>query len=374
MFRSIKLVPITLVAVLAGMSTTSRTSCAATAESIITNKGVVELETGRAPDLSTRMAEEIAAIIDDGTTRRVVPVIGKGPFQNLTDLKYLRGIDLAIVPADALDVAREQRLLPGIESSLTYVAKLYNEEFHLLARGDIKTVADLADQTVNVDLKGSSTSITATRLLGLLHVNSKLANDDRETALQKLRKGESAALAFVAAKPDPFFNRLTTGNGLHLLSIPLNEAIVAAYAPSRFTASDYPDLVTGDRPIDTVAVGIVMMAADVRLIPERYRNLSNFINTFFTGFPELLKSGHESKWQEVTITAEFPGWARHPAAQQWLQNNNQIVTAPTAEAMRALFSRFIDERRQSSGGAPMSAADKASLFQQFEAWQRGQAH
>ena len=82
MFRSIKLVPITLVAVLAGMSTTSRTSCAATAESIITNKGVVELETGRAPDLSTRMAEEIAAIIDDGTTRRVVPVIGKGPFQN----------------------------------------------------------------------------------------------------------------------------------------------------------------------------------------------------------------------------------------------------------------------------------------------------
>jgi TRAP-type uncharacterized transport system substrate-binding protein len=373
MFRYTKFVLTAAMAILAGISGTSRTLSAATTEAIIANKGVVELETGRAPDLSVRMAEEIATIIDDGATRRVVPVVGKGPFQNLTDLKYLRGIDLGIVPADALYAAREQKLLPGIES-LTYVAKLYNEEFHLLARGDIKTVADLADQTVNVDLKASSTSITATRLLGLLHVSPKLATDDRETALQKLRNGEIAALAFVAAKPEPFFSRLTTGNGLHLLSIPLNEAIAAAYAPSRLTATDYPGLVTSDRPVDTVAVGNVMMAADVRMIPERYRNLSNFINTFFTGFPELLKPGHDSKWQEVTITAEFPGWARHPAAQQWLQNNNQIAAAPTPEAMRALFSRFIDERRQASGGVAMSAADKASLFQQFEAWQRGQAH
>jgi TRAP-type uncharacterized transport system substrate-binding protein len=365
---------ISVAVVLVGMSVTSRTSYAATAEAMIANKGVVELETGRAPDLSVRMAEEIAAIIDDGATRRLVPVIGKGPFQNLTDLKYLRGIDLAIIPVDALDAAREQKLLPGIESTLMFVAKLYNEEFHLLARGDIKTIADLADQTVNVDLKGSSTSITATRLLGLLHLNPKLANDDRDTALKKLRNGQIAALAFVAAKPDPFFSGLTTGNGLHLLSIPLNEAVTAAYAPSRLTATDYPGLVTGDRPVDTVAVGNVMMAADVRMIPERYRNLSNFINTFFTGFPELLKPGHDSKWQEVTLNVEFPGWTRHPVAQQWLQNNNQIAAAPTPEAMRALFSRFIDERRQSSGGTPMSASDKASLFQQFESWQRGQAH
>ena len=121
----------------------------------IVNRGVVELVTGRAGDVSVRMAEEIAGIVDDGATRRVVPVLGKGSLQNITDLKYLRGIDLAIVPADALEYAREKRLFPGIEGSLTYIAKLYNQELHLLARSDIKTISDLSGQTVNVDVQGS---------------------------------------------------------------------------------------------------------------------------------------------------------------------------------------------------------------------------
>ena len=81
--------------------------------SAVVNRGVVELVTGRAGDVSARMAEEIAGIVDDGATRRVVPVLGKGSLQNITDLKYLRGIDLAIVPADALEYAREKRLFPG---------------------------------------------------------------------------------------------------------------------------------------------------------------------------------------------------------------------------------------------------------------------
>jgi hypothetical protein len=38
-----------------------------------------------------------------------------------------------------------------------------------------------------------------------------------------------------------------------------------------------------------------------------------------------------------------------------------------------MFSRFIDERRLASGGAPMSDQDKAALFQQFQAWRGGQA-
>ena len=84
----------------------------------IANRGVVELVTGRFGDISVQLAEEIAGIVDDGATRRVVPVLGKGNLQNITDLKYLRGIDLAIIPADVLEYARERRLFPGIEGSL----------------------------------------------------------------------------------------------------------------------------------------------------------------------------------------------------------------------------------------------------------------
>src|SRR3982074_2002385 len=104
------------------------------------NRGVVEIETSGAAGISVRIAEALANLIDDGATRRVVPVVGKGSLQSLTDLKYLRGIDMAILQTDVLDYAKEQRLVPGIESSLTYIARLYNEEFHLLADPEVKSV------------------------------------------------------------------------------------------------------------------------------------------------------------------------------------------------------------------------------------------
>src|SRR4026209_2154630 len=72
------------------------------------NRGVVELETARAAGISVQIAEDLANVIDDGATRRVLPVIGKGAVQNITDLKLLRGIDMAIVQTDVLDYARQQ--------------------------------------------------------------------------------------------------------------------------------------------------------------------------------------------------------------------------------------------------------------------------
>src|SRR5438270_150128 len=117
------------------------------------NRGVVELETSGAAGISVRIAEDLANLVDDGATRRVVPVVGKGSLQNLTDLKYLRGIDMAIVQSDVLDYAKEQKLLPGIEASMTYVTRLYNEEFHLLAGANIRNIGELANKKINVDVR-----------------------------------------------------------------------------------------------------------------------------------------------------------------------------------------------------------------------------
>jgi uncharacterized protein len=373
MFRSIARAAAAVAAgvVAAGAVADWHPAHAASQSVVVVNRGVVELETGPADDVSVRMAAEIASIIDDGATRRVVPVVGKGPLQNLVDLKYLRGVDLAIVQTDALDYAKAQNFVPGIEA-LTYVAKLYNEEFHLLARSGIKSVTDLAGQTVNVDVKESGTAATASRLFGLLGVGAKFATDRPAVALEKLRRGEIAAIAYVAAEPAPFFQALKPGGGLHLLNIPLTRAVTAVYAPTRITAADYPNLVAPDQPIDTIAIGNVLMAADLHSIPERNHNLANFIDTFFTGFQGLLAPGYDPKWREVNIAADLPGWTRTPAAAGWLRDNPQVAAAPNPSALQALFSRFIDERRQASGGAPMSASEKNALFRQFETWQRGQ--
>jgi TRAP-type uncharacterized transport system substrate-binding protein len=167
------------------------------------NRGVVEIETARAAGISVRIAEDLANVIDDGATRRVLPVVGRGGLQGLADLKLLRGVDMAILQTDVLDYARRQNLFPGIDYWATYITKLYNEEFHLLARQDINTVADLANQKVNLDQRGAGTAITAARLFDLLKIPVTETNDDQQLALDKLHKGEIAAIAFVAGKPAP---------------------------------------------------------------------------------------------------------------------------------------------------------------------------
>ena len=336
------------------------------------NRGIVELETTRSAGISVRIAEDLANVIDDGATRRVLPVVGKGALENLTDLKLLRGIDMAILQTDVLDYARQQNLFPGIDSWAAYIAKLYNEEFHLLARQDIKTVPDLANQRVNVDLREAGTAITAARLFDLLKIPVTATYDDHDAALEKLRKGEVAAIAFVTGKPAPIFRSLNGNDGLHFLPIPLNPAVTAAYVPTRLTAADYPGLVLNDQPVDTVAVGAVLLAANLQQGSDRYRNQANFVEAFFTGFQSLLEPGHHPKWREVNITAELPGWRRFPPAEQWLQRNVQVASAPNMQDLRAIFSRFIDERQQASGGPPLTQQQKDELFGQFELWQKGQ--
>jgi uncharacterized protein len=336
------------------------------------NRGVVEIETSGSAGISVRMVEDLANLIDDGATRRVLPVVGKGALQILVDLKYLRGIDMAILPTDVLEYARAQRLSPGIEASLAYITKLHNEEFHLLARPEIKDIADLKERKVNVDVRGSGTSITAARLFEMLKIPVAVTNDPPEVALDKLRRGEIAALAFVAGKPAPFLVSLKREQGIHFLAIPVNAELASSYIPTRLSGADYPELITEDKPVETIAVGNVLAVTELRQLPERSRNVANFVDIFFTGFQSLLAPGHHPKWNEVNLAAEVQGWRRYAPADQWLQRNMQIVKAPSPEVLQTMFSRFLDERRQAIGQGAMSQQDKDALFQQFQSWQREQ--
>lgn len=339
---------------------------------VAVNRGVVELETGRGSGISVQIAEDLANVIDDGATRRVLPVVGKGGLKNITDLELLRGIDLTILQDDVMNYARQQNLSPGIENRLTYIAKLYNEEFHLLARNDIKTIADLANQKVNTDLRGGGTEITTTRLFTLLNIPIVTTNDDSGVALDKLRRGEIAAVALVSGQPAPMFRDLIAEKNLHFISIPLNTAITANYVPARLTDDDYPALIQSDHPVDTIAVGAVLVVANLQPDSDRYRNVVNFVDAFFTGFQSLLMPGHHPKWHEVNIAAELPGWRRFPPAADWLQRNAPTAGEPNEQALKAIFARFVDERQQAAGGTPLTPQQKDELFSQFERWQKGQ--
>jgi TRAP transporter TAXI family solute receptor len=343
-----------------------------TADSIVdrANRGLVYIATSSVLGTDVRIAEDLANVLDDGATRRIVPMVGKGSLQNLMDLKVLRGIDVAIVQSDVLDYAKAQRNPPGIES-VPYIAKLYNEEFHLLARADVKNVEDLAGKKVNFGLQGDGTNFTGSRLFDLLKIKVTPVNYDQATALEKLRTGEIAALAYVAGKPAPLFLDVRQQDRLHFLAIPLKTEIASAYIPARLTSDDYPTVVPAEGGVDTVAVGAVMVVANLIPESERSRNVASFVEAFFTQFPKLLDEGHHPKWNEVNLAAELPGWHRYGPADSWIKRNGGAPVAVNEQQMREIFARFLDERTRSSGGQSLTAQQKDELFDQFKKWQEG---
>ena len=332
------------------------------------NRGLVEVITGSTAGSSVRIAEDLADVLDDGATRRVLPLVGKGSLQDLADLRALRGVDLAIVQTDVLDQVKAQRQL-GIDSGVTYITKLYNEEFHLLARGDVHNIADLAGKKVNFGRQGDGTAITGPRLFEALKVKVEATSYSQATALEKLKSGQIAAMAFVTAKPAPLFASVRAQSGLHFLAMPLKGDMAVSYSPARLTADDYPGLMA-QGPIDTVAVGTVLLVANLVPESERYRNAASFVEAFFTQFPKLLEAPHHPKWSEVNLAAELPGWRRFGPADAWIKRNGAAgAVAMSEDQMREIFVKFLDERSKVSGGATLSSDQKDQLFAQFKRWQ-----
>jgi TRAP-type uncharacterized transport system substrate-binding protein len=330
------------------------------------NRGLVELMTGD-DGASIEMAQDLASVIDDGATRRVLPVLGQGGVPAVIDLRALRGVDMSIVQTDVLDYAKQHGAVPGLESAVTYVTKLHLVEFHLLARPEIHAIEDLAGKKVG--FAGGAT-VTGQAVFDLVHVKIMPVLDNPLGTLEKLKSGEVDAVALVAAKPAPLFDVLRGSKGLHFIAIQIQPALLASYVPARLTAEDYPGLVPAGQAIDTIAVGTVLVAATLPPNTERYRNMANFVDAFFTQFPRLQESQFHPKWREVNLTAEFPGWRRFAPAEAWLQRN---AVAPTAalddKELQSVFGKFLDERAKLSGGQPLPTQEKEQLFKQFRQWQ-----
>ncbi len=274
------------------------------------NGGTVGVVSGGVDGTYIRIAADLAAVLDNGETLRVLPMIGKGSVQNILDIMLLRGVDIGIVQSDALAYARGRRLVPGIDSMIQYVTKLYDEEIHVLAREDIHSLQDLAGKTVNIDLAGSGTAMTASLLFGMLGIAIRAAQDTQDVALARLRQGEIAAMVFIAGKPARLFSSVPPGSSLHFLPIPATPALIETYLPSALSAADYPALIPAEATIETIAVGAVMAVYAWQPGSERFRKVARFIEAFQASFPSFLRPPRHPKWKDVNLAAQLPGWAR----------------------------------------------------------------
>lgn len=281
----------------------------------LVNGGVVGLISGGVTGTYVRIAADLANALDNGYELRILPIIGKGSVRNIEDLLLLRGIDVAIVQSDVLDFYKRADLVPNIERMIRYVAKLYNEEVHVLARSEYGTIDELAGKRVNFGTDGSGTFMTASIIFDDLGIEVDVQIDPEPIALEKLRNAEIDAVVFVGGKPVSFISEVDREEQLHLLAIP-GERIEAAYVPAELTVEAYPNLIDPDEPVETVAVSAVLAAYDWPAEPPRRQKLNQFIRSFHTNFDRLLAPPFHPKWREINLSAEVPGWQRITAPDQ----------------------------------------------------------
>ncbi|HEX6142233.1 MAG TPA: TAXI family TRAP transporter solute-binding subunit [Geminicoccaceae bacterium] len=283
----------------------------------LVNSGVVGMISGGVSGTYIRVAADLADALDRGYDIRVLPIVGKGSVRNIEDLLLLRGIDIAIVQSDVLDFYRRAEVLPGIEEKLRFITKLYDEEIHLLARDEIRSVDDLAGRKVNFGTAGSGTFMTAGIVFDELGIEVEVTAHPEPEALERLRRGELAALVFVGGQPLRLVAEVGPDEGLRLLPIP-RQAVEGAYVRADLTHESYPALVAPGEQVPTLAVAAIMAAYNWPTQHPRYTKVQGFVDAFFDAFEKLKQPPYHPKWREVDLAAEVPGWERMAPARALL--------------------------------------------------------
>jgi TRAP transporter TAXI family solute receptor len=327
-----------------------------------------------------RFAEDIRNVVNDLRPDgiRVLPVLGVGGLQNLNDVLFLKGIDMGVVEEDNLQILKQRnpRLYADLEQRVQYITKLYNSEFHVVARNDILSYEDLRGKKVSFNQKDSQTEVTAEIVFKMLNIDVEHLNYDNDEAIKKLRDGEISAMIVVSGAPQAALAKLTKQDGLHFLPLdeksfpgPNGEAVLKQYQPTKLTADQYPALIPPGTSVPTVGNRALLVTYAWPENSARYVRMTKFVREFF-GKIDLFQDGaRHPKWREINIAADMPGWVRFRPATEWIAENRKVAAlqdkGPQLANVKALFEQYLTESGATAGKS-LSDNDRQELFGQFQ--------
>src|SRR6267378_1353239 len=331
-----------------------------------------------------RFAEDIRNVVNDLRPDgiRVLPVLGVGGLQNLNDVLFLKGIDMGVVDEDNLQLLkkRDPLLYANLEQRVQYISKLYNSEFHVLARNDIKSYDDLRGKKVNFNLKDSQTEVTADTVFNTLNIQTQRSYYDNDEAMKRLISGELSAMIILTGAPQVTMSKIKKEDGVHFLpldqeSLPNHDLkeLFANYLPADLTHDLYPNLIPEGTTIPTIANRALLVAYMWPENSPRYKRIAKFVDAFFSKIDQFNNSSRHPKWREVNLSAEMPGWVRYKPAADWLASHrNQAVSVNSGSTLdqsspelRLAFDKFMQKYASSSGRKTLSTKERELLFTKF---------
>lgn len=327
-----------------------------------------------------RFAEDIRNVVNDLRPGgvRVLPTLGVGGLQNINDILFLRGIDMGTVDQDNLTILkkRDPVLYANLEQRVHFITKLYNSEFHVVARPEIKSFDDLRGKRVSFNLENSQTHITADNIFNIIGLEVQRSHHDNTSAIAKLKSGELDAMIVLTGGPNSALARLTKADGLHFLALddtswtgPGLDKVYEEYLPAELTNDLYPNLVEKGQPVPTIANRALLAVYNWPDNTDRYRKVAKFVDEFFSKIEEFNDPARHRKWKEINLAAEVPGWTRFKPAQDWLEGRKTVEVAESGseeQDMRELFEKFVESYSNTNGGKPLTTQDRDTLFAQFK--------
>src|SRR5262252_1737970 len=240
------------------------------------NNWTIGLAGGLLEGAPIHFATEIARVVNDGGTMHVLPVVTRGPTENVNDLLYLRGIDAAIINSDALEEYKSQ--VPMIRERISYLISLFPSELHIFVRPEIRTLNDLAGKKVNFNTQGTAAAYSGPLIFSRLGIEVDKTFIPHQVALEQMRKGEMAAVVFITSKPVDAFVRGRWDAGFKFLAVPYDSKFEDYYLPSSLEPADYPALIKQGERVATIAVPTVLVAFNWPARSNRFQRVARFVD------------------------------------------------------------------------------------------------
>ena len=324
------------------------------------NQWTVGLAAGLPEGTILRFATEIARNLNDGDELRILPIITPGAASNITDLLYLKDMDLAIVHADVFQHVKMQHKIPNIEKQINFISTLQISVLHVVVRPEINSFQDLEGKKVSFNTEGAGPSITGPILFQRLGVHVEPVYINNAIALEKMKSGEIVALLHTVGKPNDLLRKFKNEYGFKFLAVPF-EKFSDLYVPSYLTAEDYPDLVKPGVTVETIGVQAVLAVRNWPRGSDRFRRVSRFIDYYFDRFDNFHQPPYHPEWKSINLAAKVPGWTRHSVAEEKLKQLASHAMPPVRiDAQLA--------RQQAARVAPNDPAEQERLFRKFLEW------
>ena len=133
------------------------------------------------------ITHQLSVVLDDGDDLRIVPMVGAGGSRNIRDVRFMKGIDLGITQTSLLARLRQSGEIGPLDDKIVYLAKLFNEELHIVVRADsgLASIEHLKGRTVSLGEPGSGTQLIAHDVLDRLGIAVREVNMAGADAIER---------------------------------------------------------------------------------------------------------------------------------------------------------------------------------------------